>query len=72
MDINERLAKVETNISNIKEDIKEIKTMLNEQAKWQQEKLKEMDNKYASKWVEKILIPMIILAIATVISLIKT
>ena len=68
----ERLAKVETHISNIKEDVKDIKSLLNEQKQWQIQSAKEMDRKYANKWVEKILIPVIVLAIATVISLIKT
>ena len=72
METSERLASVETNIENIKEDVKEIKDLLNDQMKWQEKRFKELDRKYANKWVEKILIPVIVLALATLISLFNT
>ncbi len=72
METSERLASVETNIENIKEDVKEIKDLLNDQMKWQEKRFKELDRKYANKWVEKILIPVIVLSLATLISLFNT
>ncbi len=72
METSERLASVETNIENIKEDVKDIKDLLNDQMKWQEKRFKELDRKYANKWVEKILIPVIVLALATLISLFNT
>ncbi len=67
----ERLAKVETHISNIKEDVKDIKSLLSEQKQWQIQTAKEMDKKYANKWVEKVLISMLVLAIATLFNYFK-
>ncbi len=69
---NERLAKVETNIENIKEDVTEIKDMLNTHVLWEEKKYSEMERRYASKWVEKVLIGVILLAVGAVISLFRT
>ncbi len=71
MEMAERLAKVETHISNIKEDVKDIKSLLNEQKQWQIQTAKEMDRKYANKWVEKVLISMLVLALATLFNYFK-
>jgi len=68
---NERLASVETNITNIKEDIGEIKKLLNEQIKQGNKIYSNIDKRYAAKWVEKLVIASIVLTLGVLISLIK-
>ena len=68
---NERLASVETNITNIKEDISEIKDLLNKQIKQGNKMYSNIDKRYAAKWVEKIVIASIVLTLGVLISLIK-
>ena len=58
--MNERMARVETNIENIKEDIIEIKNLLTEHVLWENEKYDEMDKKFSAKWVEKVVIGLIV------------
>ena len=58
--MNERMARVETNIENIKEDIIEIKNLLTEHVVWENEKYDEMDKKFSAKWVEKVVIGLIV------------
>ena len=58
--MNERMARVETNIENIKEDIIEIKNMLSDHVIWESEKYDEMDKKFSAKWVEKVVIGLIV------------
>ena len=56
MDTNERLAVLETNTGNIKDDVQEIKDVLNEHVK--RDDL--LDKRFASKWVEYIVTTLII------------
>lgn len=58
--MNERMARVETNIENIKEQIGEIKQMLIEHVSWENDKYDEMDKKFAPKWIEKFVIALIV------------
>jgi len=69
--MNERMARVETNINNIKEDVQEIKTMLTDHVLREDQKYKDLDKKYAPKWVERTLITLLLGIAITVISLIK-
>ena len=68
---SERLASVETNITNIKEDISEIKNLLNKQITQTNKMYANIDKRYAAKWVEKLVIASIVLTIGALISLIK-
>jgi hypothetical protein len=58
--MNERMARVETNIENIKEQIGEIKEMLTDHVNWESDKYEEMDKKFAPKWIEKFVIALIV------------
>ena len=58
--MQERMAKVETNIENIKEKVDEIKVMLTEHVNWEANKYEEMDKKFAPKWIEKFVIALIV------------
>lgn len=58
--MNERMARVETNIENIKEQITEIKNMLIDHVDWESDKYEEMDKKFAPKWIEKFVIALIV------------
>jgi len=71
METSERLASVETNIENIKEDVKEIKSLLNDQVKQQDRKFDILDKKFANKWVEKIVVALLIASIGLVVTIIK-
>ena len=79
----ERIMKLETNLSNLKEDIDEIKTavndksglkelrdMLKEHVDWEYAKYDEMDRKFANKWVEKLIIAIILGGAVAVVGLI--
>jgi len=58
--MNERMARVETNIENIKEQVGEIKQMLTDHVNWENDKYDEMDKKFAPKWIEKFVIALIV------------
>jgi hypothetical protein len=69
--MNERMARVETNIENIKEDVQEIKAMLNDHVTWEEDKYSDLDKKYAPKWVQTTLITLLIGLALSVVSFIS-
>ena len=76
MDMNktekERLAVVETKITNIHEDVKEIKAALAEHVKWEEEKYNSFEKRFANKWVEKAFIAILLIIITAVATAITT
>ena len=69
--MNERMARVETNIDNIKEDVSEIKEMLTDHVHRETKRFDDMDKKFAAKWVQPAFVSLLIGIVITVISLIK-
>jgi len=67
--MNERMARVETNIDNIKEDVDEIKTMLKKNNTNETRQFAEMEERFAAKWVQTAFVTLLIGIIITVISL---
>ena len=67
--MNERMARVETNIDNIKEDVDEIKTMLKKNNTNETRQFTEMEERFAAKWVQTAFVTLLIGIIITVISL---
>jgi len=53
---SEKIASHETDITNIKEDIREIKHMLSDHVSWESDKYEKLEKKFASKWVESVII----------------
>lgn len=66
-----RMTRMETNLDNIKEDVGELKTMLSDHIKWEEQKYGGMEKKFAPKWVERFVIALILGGAVTLISLIK-
>ena len=62
----ERMAKVETKIDDIKSNVSEIKRIVEKQ----DDKFENLNKKFASKWVEKVLIGVIIGAVIIIIRII--
>ena len=62
----ERLAVIETEISGLKDDVQEIKTMLKEHVDWETNKYENLKKDFAAKWVESISVA-IIGAVATAV-----
>lgn len=52
----ERLAVIETEIKEIKNDVADIKKALTDHAKWEEEKYSTLKEEFASKWVERLTI----------------
>ena len=74
---NERLARVETNIDNIKDSVSEIKEMLkshiSSDEKWHQQiasDFDDLDSRYAGKWTELILKGMLIAILGALVALV--
>jgi hypothetical protein len=66
----ERLAVIETEIKGIKTDVAEIKTMIENHSKWENSKYESLKAEFASKWVEKVSVGLIIATIASVVGFI--
>ena len=62
----ERLMKVETQVTELKTDLKQHSIDQREDFDKIFQKLDEMQNSFAGKWVEKIVIGLIILIVGTV------
>ena len=62
----ERLMRLETQMDDVKELLKDMKT---EQCKTNA-KLDELDSKYANKWVEKGMVTLMIAAITAVVAIV--
>jgi len=67
--MNERMARVETNIDNIKEDVDEIKTMLKKNNANETSQFAEMEERFAAKWVQTAFVTLLIGIIITVVSI---
>ena len=68
----ERLMKLETQMVGIKEDINEIKDMLSEHIRIEEERYANLDNKYSAKWVENTVLAIAVTVVgAIVLALIK-
>lgn len=55
----ERLAVIETKLETIQTDVADIKKALKEHVEWEDHKYKELDKKYASKIIEKIVYALV-------------
>lgn len=69
--MHERMACVETNIDNIKEDVAEIKIMMTNQMSRESKRFEDMDKKFAAKWVQPSFVTLLIGIVIAVISLLK-
>ena len=62
---------METNLDHIQKDIIELKTMLANHIKFDEAKYVAAEKKYASKWVEKFVIAIIVGGVLAFISYVK-
>lgn len=70
--MTERMARVETNIDNIKEDVSEIKKMLEKHIDSEIERYEDMNKRFAPKWVQPTLVTLLVsVALAALASLIR-
>ena len=71
MNIEEKqeFAVMKNEITHIKTDVTEIKTMLKDHLDWEEDKYLQLESKYASKWVEKAILGIIISVAAGVLVL---
>ena len=50
------MAKLETHVEHIREDVKSLIKKLDSHVAWEEQKYIEMDNKYAPKWVQSVVL----------------
>jgi nucleoside diphosphate kinase len=65
------IAVIETKIEAMSVDIIELKDMLSEHVTWEEHKYKDMEKSFAGKWVEKIVIGVVLVAMTAIITLIS-
>jgi hypothetical protein len=68
INLTEEFAVMKNEINHIKTDITEIKTLLKEHIQWEDNKYSELKNDFASKWVEKVSIGLIIAAVSALVT----
>jgi hypothetical protein len=61
-------AVMKNEINHIKTDITEIKSLLKEHIEWEDRKYSELKNDFASKWVEKVSIGLIIASVSALVT----
>jgi len=68
----EEFAVMKNEISHIKSDVNEIKGMLKNHIEWEDKKYDDLKDDFASKWVEKVSIGLIIASASALITLVFT
>lgn len=61
------MAKMEQQVENIDKGVERIEDALKEHIKWEDHKYEEMDKRFSGKWVEKVLVGVLILLLGGIL-----
>jgi hypothetical protein len=70
--MNERVAKMEQQVENIEKAVNRIEEAMVRHVGWEADKYDEMDKKFSGKWVEKVVIGVILVLIGSIFTVLNT